>query len=63
MRDDTHQTPHPSQGLDRRDLLKGLVGAATLSALPQAVHAEAVKEPPALAELVSSGYPASCPAR
>jgi peptide/nickel transport system substrate-binding protein len=55
MRDDTHQTPHPSQSLDRRDLLKGLVGAATLSALPQAVHAEAVKEPPVLAELVSSG--------
>src|SRR5207245_5746731 len=55
MRDETHQTPHPSQDLDRRKVLKGFVGAAALSAMPQAARAETAKEPPALAELVSSG--------
>ena len=55
MRDETHQSPHLSQDLDRRDLLKGFIGAAALTAMPQAALAETAKEPPALAELVSGG--------
>ena len=46
---------HPRPGLDRRHLLKGLAGAAAISAMPRVARAEAAKEAPALAKLVADG--------
>ena len=54
MSNDT-QEPHQRHGLDRRDMLKGLAGAAALSALPRAALAETPKEAPALAKLAADG--------
>jgi peptide/nickel transport system substrate-binding protein len=46
---------HPGPSLQRRDLLKGLAGAAMVSTLPGMALAEAAKEAPALAKLVADG--------
>ncbi|AMJ60376.1 ABC transporter substrate-binding protein [Bosea sp. PAMC 26642] len=42
-------------GVRRRDVLKGLAGAATLSAIPQGAMAQAAKEAPALAKMTADG--------
>jgi peptide/nickel transport system substrate-binding protein len=46
---------HPRQGLDRRDVLMGLAGAAAIATMSRAAHAQAAKEAPALAKLVAEG--------
>ena len=43
------------RGLDRRDMLKGLAGAAALSATAGSAFAQAAKEAPALAKLAAEG--------
>ena len=43
------------RGVRRRDVLKGLAGAAALSAIPQGAMAQAAKEAPALAKLAADG--------
>lgn len=55
MSKDSQKGTHRRQGLDRRDMLKGLAGATALSALPQAAFAQAAKEAPALAKLAAEG--------
>ena len=55
MTNNNPKGPHRRQGLDRRDLLKGLAGATALSALPQAALADTPKEAPALAKLTADG--------
>lgn len=55
MSKDSQKGTHRRQGLDRRDMLKGLAGATALSALPPAAFAQAAKEAPALAKLAAEG--------
>lgn len=44
-----------ARGVGRRDVLKGLAGAAALSAIPQGAMAQAAKEAPALAKMTADG--------
>ena len=55
-RDDKAPDDRKTPGrFDRRDVLKGLAGAAALTALPARALAQAAKEAPALAKLAADG--------